>query len=107
MAAPIGNQNATKSKQWTAAIERALERRGDASINPDEPIARSPRMKALDELAEKFLAGVEMPSNGMQGFKELGDRLDGKPAQPIEGPDGAPLFGPMVEAGEVLRGKMR
>lgn len=91
--APQGNQNAAKAKQWTAAIERALERRGDPSIDPDKPVARTPKMKALDDLAEKFLAGVELPSSGMQGYKELGDRLEGKAAQGIEltGADGGPV----------------
>jgi hypothetical protein len=84
MAAPLGNQNAAKAKQWAAAIERALERRGDPSIDPDQPVARSPKMKALDELAEKFITRVEGEVNTFQGFKEFGDRLDGKPAQSHE-----------------------
>lgn len=89
--APIGNQNAAKAKQWTAAIERALTRRGDPNINPDSPVERTPKMKALDDLADKFIEQVALPSNGMQGFKELGDRLEGKPALAITGPDGGPV----------------
>lgn len=83
MAAPLGNQNAAKAKHWAAAIERALERRGDPTIDPDQPVARTPKMKALDELAEKFISRVESEAVGFQGFKELGDRLDGKPAQAV------------------------
>ena len=88
MGAPIGNQNAAKAKQWAAAIERALERMGDPSVNPDEPVERSPRMKALDQLAEKFITSCNVGDLGF--FKELGDRLDGKPMQSTEvsGPDG-------------------
>jgi hypothetical protein len=98
MGAPVGNQNAAKAKQWMAALERALERRGDPSINPDEPIARTPKMKALDDLAEKFLNAVEMPSNGIQGFRELADRLDGKVAQAITGADGGDLTVKLMSA---------
>lgn len=107
MAAPLGNQNAAKAKQWTAAIERALERRGDKSIDPDKPVARTPKAKALDELAEKFIAAVELPSSGIRGYQELGDRLEGKAAQPLTGGDGEPLFAPLVAAREVLRKKIR
>ncbi len=107
MGAPVGNQNAAKAKQWTAAIERALERRGDPSIDPDQPIARSPRAKALDDMADRFLDAVLLPTNGMQGFKELADRLEGKVAQTLQGPDGEPLFGPIVGAAEELRKNLR
>lgn len=107
MGAPAGNHNAAKAKQWTAAIERALERRGDSTIDPDKPVARTPKMKALDEMAEKFLAAVTTPSNGVRGFQEMGDRLEGKVAQPITGGDGESLFGPLVEAADKLRGSLR
>lgn len=78
--APQGNQNAVKAKRWQQAIDRALAKRckGDA-------------IAALDELAEKFLKSVDNgESNMFPGFKELGDRMDGKPAQALEhsGPDG-------------------
>lgn len=90
MAAPIGNQNAAKAKVWTAAIERALERRGEPATNPDQPIERTPKMKALDELAEKFIAKMEAESD-LGFFREFGDRLEGKPSQAITGPDGNDL----------------
>ncbi len=72
MAAPLGNRNAAKAKLWQAAIERALEKRGGGD-----------KIKALNELAEKFLAHCEQ--GDLAAFKELGDRLDGKPAQAIVG----------------------
>jgi hypothetical protein len=91
VAAPLGNQNAAKAKQWSAAIERALDRLGDPTINPDVPIERSPRMKAYDMLADKFVAGV----NGadLAYFREFGDRMDGKPAQTVDlgNKDGEPF----------------
>lgn len=68
-----GNQNAVKNRPWAAAIERALRKR-----------SKSDQMEALDELAEKFLDSVS--AGNVQDFKELGDRLDGKPAQAIVGP---------------------
>lgn len=78
MAAAPGNQYAAKSKQWQMAIERALEVRG-----------ASDRRAALDELAAKLLD--KCAEGDMTALKELGDRLDGKPAQAIVGGDGGPL----------------
>lgn len=70
MGAPVGNQNAAKAKVWSAAINRALEKRGGGD-----------RLKALDELAEKLLGACD--SGDLPALKELGDRLDGKPAQSV------------------------
>lgn len=97
MAAPIGNQNAAKAKQWTAAIERAIERLADPSIDPDKPIQRSPRAKGMDMLAEKFVA-EHTKDNPMAFFKEFGDRLDGKPALQLvhSGDDEAPMVHKIV-----------
>lgn len=78
--APQGNQNAAKAKVWAAAINRALERRKPA----DE------RIKAIDELADKFIENCFQ--GDLAALKELGDRLDGKPAQTIGGdPDADPI----------------
>ncbi len=78
MSAPLGNRNAAKAKLWAAAIQRALENRcgGD-------------KIKALDELAEKLLANCDQ--GDLAALKELGDRLDGKPAQAIVGDEESPL----------------
>lgn len=75
-----GNTNAAKGRRWQDAINRALERRSKAA-----------GIEELDRLADEFLAEVE--AEGINGFKELGDRLDGKPAQALEhsGPNGEPL----------------
>lgn len=77
--APLGNQNAAKAKVWTAAIERALERRKPA----DE------RIKAIDELADKLLE--ECAKGNLPALQELGNRLEGKPAQPLTGEGGGPI----------------
>lgn len=82
MGAPIGNQNAAKAKQWTAAIERAIERLGDPSIDPDSPLPRTPKAKGMDLLAEAFV-NERIRENPMAFFKELGDRVDGKAAQQV------------------------
>ena len=78
MAAPAGNQNAAKAKKWTAAIERALCRRSGKAL-----------AEALDDLADKFIAAVEQ--GDLAAFKEIGDRLEGKPAQVIQGDPDNPL----------------
>lgn len=75
MGAPAGNQNAAKAKVWSAAIHRALDRRKPA----DE------RVKAIDELADKLLD--ECYGGSLAALQELGNRLDGKPAQIIAGDD--------------------
>lgn len=54
------------------AIERALDKRG-----------ANDRRAALDALAENLLAKCD--EGDMSALKELGDRLDGKPAQVIAG----------------------
>lgn len=78
MGAPLGNQNAVKAKRWYDAIDRALAKRSKAA-----------GIEALDDLAEKLLANAE--AGDMSALKELGDRLDGKPAQAITGADGGPI----------------
>ena len=74
MAAPKGNQNAAKAKQWSAAIERALDKRALKKGNKS-------RAEALEELAETFLVACE--EGNLMALKELADRLDGKPAQSV------------------------
>ena len=75
--APIGNNNAVKQKPWADAIRRALAR---------AELDESPR--SLNSLAEKLL---EKALDGdLAALKELGDRLDGKPAQSIGGDPEAP-----------------
>jgi hypothetical protein len=70
MAAASGNQYAAKAKQWSMALERALELRG-----------RGDRVAALNELAGVLLN--KAAEGDMSALKELGDRLDGKPAQAL------------------------
>lgn len=71
MGAPLGNKNAAKARQWAAAIERALEKRGAGD-----------KKKALDDLAEKLLSKCDEAD--LAALKEFGDRIDGKPRQELD-----------------------
>lgn len=67
MGAPVGNNNATKSKPWKQALKRALARKhGDVT-------------SGLISIASQI---VEAADNGESwAIREIADRLDGKPAQ--------------------------
>jgi ribosomal protein L17 len=76
MAAPLGNKNAVKNRPWAEVINRALIQ-GDG--------------QRLRTIAEKLLTLAE--NGDIQALKEVGDRLDGKPAQQVQlsGDADAPL----------------
>ena len=76
--APLGNNNPFKGKLWRAAINNALEIRG-----------RGARMDALVKIADKLISLAHLGS--MPAIRELGDRLDGKPAQMLVGDPENPL----------------
>jgi hypothetical protein len=80
MAAPIGNQYATKARRWQGAIERALEKRSLVA-----------QRDALEELADKLIA--EAMAGERWAIEELGNRLDGRPAQAlaVTGADEGPI----------------
>lgn len=80
MGAPLGNQNAAKAKRWTAAIERALERRATGRTRPDDV---SDLMRGLDLAADLYVAQL-FEAKDLGYFKELGDRVDGRAHQTIE-----------------------
>ena len=65
-----GNTNAVKGKRWSNAIDKALQQR-----------CKSDGQKALVELAEVMLSAAE--KGEAWASKELGDRIDGKPAQSV------------------------
>jgi hypothetical protein len=67
MAAPIGNQNALKARLWRDAVLREVARQGGS---------------LADGLAKAAAMLFQHAVNGEQwAVKELGDRIDGKPAQ--------------------------
>ncbi len=90
MAAPLGNQNARKARLWKGALDRAMAR-----------IAEGAGVEAgLDKCADQL---VRAAMNGDQwALLEIGNRYDGKPAQPISGDDEGPPIHTLSEI--VIRG---
>jgi len=71
----------SKQKDWAEALRRAVHRESDGKGSP----------KWLEVIANRV---VEAAADGdPQAFKEIGDRLDGKPVAPKEhsGPDGGDI----------------
>jgi len=66
MAAPEGNNNATKNKYWSDALRKHITQ------NPEDLAAAA---KAIFAKAKDGDVGA---------MKEIGDRLEGKPAQAID-----------------------
>lgn len=78
MAAPLGNHNARNAKRWQSAITRALAKLDGNGVDG-----------GLDRLATKL---VKAAADGERwALREVGDRLDGKPAQVIAGDPESPL----------------
>jgi hypothetical protein len=75
--APAGNKNAAKSKEWENALRLAL-----ASFEDKD--AKVKRGQALRKIAETVI--VKAMAGDKDAWQEIGNRLDGKPAQTIQGP---------------------
>lgn len=86
MGAPLGNQNAAKAKRWEAAICRALE----AWPNPPDSTDCNELMRGINQAAFEFVKKL-MSEKDIQFFREMGDRIDGKPSQAIVGAEGGPV----------------
>lgn len=79
MAAPEGNNNAGKGKEWKEALRYALLNYEGKDIE---------RGKALKAIAKKL---VEKAVEGeYAAIQEIGNRLDGKPAQVVVGDNDEP-----------------
>lgn len=88
MAAPFGNKNGTKAKRWTEAIDKALKRYTRAKTEGDSPQEAVKAGEALDAIA---VTVVEAALGGdWWAVTEIGNRLDGKPAQSIDFTDHTP-----------------
>ena len=74
MAAPRGNSNAKKGKEWFDALRK-------------ECVQKDALAKIAKVVVEKAVAGEQW------AIAEIGNRFDGKPAQAVEvsGPDGEPM----------------
>ena len=79
--AQLGNTNAGKGREWTDALRLALK---TYKRLPDVP-----RGHALRTIAHRVVAGAL--EGDKDSWQEIGNRLDGKPAQAITGADGGPL----------------
>lgn len=77
--APEGNHNAAKGREWTEAIRHAL------LTYESDKIERKQALKAIAmRLVEKAIEGEK------DAWQEIGNRLDGKPAQIIAGDADSP-----------------
>jgi hypothetical protein len=73
MAAPKGNKNAAKAKEWEAAITHALTAYESSSVQ---------RGLALRAIAKKL---IDKALDGeLAAMQEIGNRLDGKPKESVE-----------------------
>lgn len=70
MAAQPGNKSAAKAKIWEQAIKRALARLSGENID-----------RGLDQLADKIVASAL--TGDQWAMLEIGNRMDGKPAQDV------------------------
>lgn len=76
--APQGNQNAKKAKAWEQALKRALARKALAD-GAEEVTFHG----GLNAIADKV---VNAANEGQQwAIKEIGERMDGKAVQGVEG----------------------
>jgi hypothetical protein len=74
MAAPIGNKNARKAKDWENALRRVLVQYTNDNVPQGEALAVIAKV-----CVEQAMAGDKDARN------EIANRLDGKPAQIVIG----------------------
>lgn len=82
MAAPKGNQYAKKGRAWADALNRALKQYNDGDVRTGDALRR-----IANKVIEKALEGED------RAIQEIGDRLDGRPAQSVAvtGEEGGPI----------------
>jgi hypothetical protein len=76
MAAPKGNQNARKAKEWEIALRRAL-------ANFEDKEAGVARGDALQHAARRVVKAAV--AGDWDAIEHLANRLDGKPTEHIQG----------------------
>ena len=77
MPGTIGNQNARRAKELRDALNYVLNNFENSAVKKGQALRKIGR-----KLVEMALAG------NLGAIKEIGDRIDGKPAQEIMGEDG-------------------
>lgn len=85
--APFGNKNGSKGKRWQEAIDKALKRFNRAATE-DDPATQVKTGEALDHIAQTVVAAAI--DGDWWAVAEIGNRLDGKPAQSIDFTDHTP-----------------
>jgi hypothetical protein len=78
MAAPVGNKNARKAKDWENALRRVLAQYENAE-------AKIPKGEALAKIAEQCV--VQAIAGDKDARAEIANRLDGKVPQALIGGD--------------------
>jgi len=86
---PRGNKNAVKGKMWADALKKALLQYESDGVE---------RKQALFAIATKVV--WKALEGDIVAIKEIGDRLDGKPAQTIMGDSDQPLTVVIVKHAE-------
>lgn len=71
--APIGNQNGRKGKAWADALRKALIQFESEKVQQGA---------ALQKIAETVV--LRAIAGDKDAWQEIGNRLDGKPAQSVE-----------------------
>lgn len=82
-----GNKNAAKGKLWADALRMELAQ----------------DKQRIRKLARALLDKAE--SGDVAALKEIGDRIDGKVPQGIEGPDGGPITVEIIRFADHASGK--
>lgn len=68
--APVGNSNANRGREWTAALRRAMAHRANGDY-------RETLLKIANSVIDKAMEGDR------DAWREIADREDGKPAQAV------------------------
>ena len=71
MAAPPGNNNATKNRRWSQAIDKALKQYNEGDVKAGHALDR-----IAHRLVHRAIAGDDRDFD--QSIREIGDRIDGK-----------------------------
>lgn len=81
--APVGNQNARRSKLVRNALKQAFIAMDNGAGDDDEKLQR-----ALQRYARGLIKLAE--DGDVSAYKEINDRIEGKSVQPIAGDDDSP-----------------